>query len=172
MICQKCNSFFKPQINIDGKIRNLQNRKFCFACSPFNQHNTRNLIQPTETKKCTKCYLFKAIDEFYIQKDRPGRTTYCKSCLNLDTTQRQKDIKMKCIEYLGSKCVDCGYVGPSAAYDFHHLDPTQKEFTLSRVRGRSLKTLTKELDKCVLLCAICHRLRHSGEYSNLNPSTP
>jgi hypothetical protein len=44
-----------------------------------------------------------------------------------------------------------------AALEFHHLDPSQKEFAIS-VRGvtRSLEELRREAAKCVVLCANCH----------------
>ncbi len=45
--------------------------------------------------------------------------------------------------------------------DFHHLDPLEKEFTLS-ARMTSWSRIKRELDKCVLLCARCHREVHDG----------
>jgi len=42
-ICEKCNSPFFPSVKIEGKRRNLYKRRYCFSCSPFGKHNTRNL---------------------------------------------------------------------------------------------------------------------------------
>ena len=65
------------------------------------------------------------------------------------------------IEYKGGKCVKCGYNKCNAALDFHHLDPTQKEFNLgSHGHTRSWERMKVELDKCILLCANCHREIH------------
>lgn len=44
IVCKKCKSEFKIRQVIDGKTHNLQRRKFCLNCSPFGQHNTRNLL--------------------------------------------------------------------------------------------------------------------------------
>jgi hypothetical protein len=75
-------------------------------------------------------------------------------------SDRRRQIKQKCIEYLGEKCVDCGLkTEKSVVYDFHHLDPTKKDFTIGK-NTKTFESLRNELDKCVLLCAICHRMRH------------
>lgn len=57
----------------------------------------------------------------------------------------------------------CGYDKCREALDFHHLDPTQKIFGLS-VKGltRSWEKIRNEIDKCILLCANCHREIHAG----------
>jgi len=57
----------------------------------------------------------------------------------------------------------CGYDRCSGALDFHHIDPKEKEFGLSVKRlTRSWEKMKKELDKCVLICANCHREVHAG----------
>lgn len=64
--------------------------------------------------------------------------------------------------YKGGKCLVCEYQGPSLVYDFHHLDPNEKEHSLSSMWTKSWDRLREELDKCVMLCPICHRLHHGG----------
>jgi hypothetical protein len=48
--------------------------------------------------------------------------------------------------------------------DFHHRDPSQKEFVLSDManRGQSIKVIEKEIAKCIVLCSNCHRKLHAG----------
>jgi hypothetical protein len=41
--CQKCGDKFPFRVLIDGKQRNLKSRKYCLQCSPFGNHNTKNL---------------------------------------------------------------------------------------------------------------------------------
>lgn len=79
--------------------------------------------------------------------------------------QYRSNRKISLIEYKGSKCSSCGleYNGKNAVvFDFHHVDPTQKSFSLSSsyLVNRSLDLIYKEADKCILLCANCHRLEH------------
>jgi len=84
----------------------------------------------------------------------------CKGCLYKSQCQRWLNRKLWAIAYLGGCCVDCGYDKHWAAFDFHHRDPETKEFDWSKLRLRSIESMKKELDKCDLLCAICHRIRH------------
>lgn len=77
--------------------------------------------------------------------------------------QKGRENKLKAIEYLGGCCIDCKQTFPPNVYDFHHLDPSIKETTIARIMGRSWKNIIPELDKCVLLCANCHRLRHGDQ---------
>lgn len=41
--CKLCNDKFPTKITIDGKVRNLQTRKYCLNCSPFGCGNTKKL---------------------------------------------------------------------------------------------------------------------------------
>ena len=70
----------------------------------------------------------------------------------------RRRLKAKAIEYKGGKCVLCGYDRCNAALEFHRLDKKAKGFGLSRGgRIRSWESMKKELDKCILVCANCHR---------------
>lgn len=67
------------------------------------------------------------------------------------------------VEMLGGKCCVCGLIDHSVVYDFHHTDPSQKEFAISRAIGNiSWERTVAECEKCILLCAICHRKLHCG----------
>lgn len=59
-------------------------------------------------------------------------------------------------------CTRCPENHP-ACLDFHHLDPTIKEFSISGQRGCSLETLQAEIAKCIVLCANCHRKEHADD---------
>ncbi len=71
--------------------------------------------------------------------------------------------KIKAIEYKGGKCEDCGGVFEACCYDFHHTDPSIKDSNIARLTGRDFENMKEELDKCVLLCANCHRIRHYND---------
>lgn len=74
--------------------------------------------------------------------------------------ERRTRRKLKAIEYKGGVCVDCGESFHHAAMEFHHCDPTQKDFMISQSFRMKWADVKKELDKCSLLCANCHRIRH------------
>ena len=54
---------------------------------------------------------------------------------------------------------DLDYDKCMSALEFHHLDPKEKDFSIS-TNIKSLDLIKKELDKCILLCANCHREEH------------
>lgn len=45
--------------------------------------------------------------------------------------------------------------------DFHHVDPSTKEICIRSCH--SLKKIMREVVKCTVLCANCHRLYHLGQ---------
>jgi len=78
-------------------------------------------------------------------------------------TKRRKKIREMAREYKGGKCMICGYGKCPDALDFHHRNPKDKEFALSDGGlTRSWDRVKKEIDKCVLICANCHREVHAG----------
>jgi transposase len=95
---------------------------------------------------------------------REGRGYYrCKRCRMDRVSQRRQVVKRKLVEEAGGKCSICGYDRCQQALEFHHLDPSLKEFDLGR-KGvtRSLARSRAEARKCVLLCANCHREVEAG----------
>lgn len=76
-------------------------------------------------------------------------------------TRRRKKIRLMAIEHLGGKCIKCGYNKYPEVMEFHHRDPLQKDFNVSK-KGltRSWERVRKEIEKCDLLCANCHRELH------------
>lgn len=116
-----------------------------------------------EKKICTKCNQEKPIIEFYQQKGRKNGTSHCRQCFNEYCIIRWKKTKIKAIEYKGCSCIDCGLTYPnisSSVFDFHHLNPDEKDFDWGKLRLFSWDKIVAELDKCVLLCSNCHRIRH------------
>lgn len=70
--------------------------------------------------------------------------------------------KRNLLEGFKSKCGICGYDKCVAALEFHHIDPSQKEFTFGDISSRSWDHIVKEISKCACLCANCHREVHYG----------
>jgi hypothetical protein len=167
--CRQCQTKFPNWVTINGERKNLQNRKFCLKCSPFGSHNTRSgLKRPIqEVKTCPKCNQEKHFTKFYNKPNKCGKLhSYCKACNHANVLVRQRAFKQKCIDYKGGKCESCGYNSCAGALEFHHKDPTQKDFHISSVRLTSWKkneqTITKELNKCTMVCANCHREIHES----------
>jgi len=77
--------------------------------------------------------------------------------------KRRKKIREMAVDYKGGKCELCGYNKCIQALDFHHLDKFGKDFGISE-KGytRSWEKVKEEIDKCILVCANCHRELHVG----------
>jgi transposase len=74
----------------------------------------------------------------------------------------RKRTKEKAVEYKGGKCSICNYDRCVSALEFHHLEPSKKDFTLSQSMNIAWNKVKEELDKCILVCANCHREIHEG----------
>lgn len=117
-----------------------------------------------DKKTCTKCKQEKDTSLFHIRKDRGVFGSWCKSCNHKQVLDRQQAFKKTIVDIKGGSCVICGYNKCIAALEFHHKDPSQKDFVFSKFKGASFEknkeTILKELDKCDLLCSNCHREHH------------
>lgn len=74
----------------------------------------------------------------------------------------RKRTKEKAVDYKGGKCKICNYDRCVSALEFHHLEPSKKDFTLSQSMNIAWDKIKEELDKCILVCANCHREIHEG----------
>jgi 5-methylcytosine-specific restriction endonuclease McrA len=96
--------------------------------------------------------------EYDKDRKKGHRGELCSSCT---VTWKRHQIKRKAIDYKGGKCNNCGYDKCDSALQFHHIDPSQKDFGIS-TEGviRKWEAIKEELDKCVLLCVRCHAEEH------------
>lgn len=76
--------------------------------------------------------------------------------------KRAQDIKKEIVLSKGGQCSKCGYNNCLQALDLHHVDPKQKKFALTarEMGNMSRDKILSEADKCVVLCANCHREEH------------
>lgn len=170
MICQKCQSEFPSSVMIGGHRKYLHTRKFCLECSPPDRKNTKDITKyprPREIsgvlhKTCRGCKReLPFIPEYFYTTSTWGISrALCKECSRKNKNERNFKLKKWAIDYKGGKCCQCGYDKYYGALDFHHLDPTKKDFTVSGKKKQS--ALKSELDKCILVCSNCHREIHGN----------
>ncbi len=74
----------------------------------------------------------------------------------------RKRKKQNLVEYKGGRCERCGLESHIYdVYDFHHIDPSTKEFGLASLgKNFSFEKCKKEVDKCMLVCKNCHAIIH------------
>ena len=93
-----------------------------------------------------------------------SRGTYrCPRCASTAVSARRRRVKAILVAEAGGSCQRCGFDAHPAALHFHHVDPAQKEFSVSGAGvTRSLARARAEARKCVLLCSNCHALVEAG----------
>ena len=69
-------------------------------------------------------------------------------------------LKKRLLYIMGDKCCICGYDKCTSALEFHHKDPSQKDFTLGENANMGFEKAKEEIKKCILVCANCHREIH------------
>jgi transposase-like protein len=103
--------------------------------------------------------------ELQLRCQHHGTTRYvrrvdgfrCARCEAARVVAWRRKVKRILVEEAGGACVLCGYSRFGGALQFHHVDPAEKSFALSREGvTRSLARARAEAEKCVLLCANCH----------------
>lgn len=81
--------------------------------------------------------------------------------------KQQRKIKALVNSYKKRGCEICK-IKHEAVIDFHHKDPNKKEENISLLwrRGWGLARVEKEIKKCNILCANCHRILHWKQRKN------
>lgn len=145
-------------------------------------------------KQCTGCKQDLDISEF-SPKGKGRLHPKCKKCrVKIESSyyhkspvirEKKKRTARKCMVIYKARnrafvwkyksdagCLKCGEKD-HVALDAHHIDASVKEYTLNKLLKMScaLNKIKKELAKCVVLCANCHRKFHAGRFT-INEKTP
>jgi hypothetical protein len=141
--CRKCNKVIPYNIVVDGKVKNLQNRKFCLECSPFGAGNN-----------CVKEPFVKSRKSDRWEDCSPERKEMYKISLYYRGLRRRREL----YDLLGGKCQKCGYNKCDRALSFHHRNRSEKSFclTLNHLWSKKQELVNDEVVKCDLLCLNCH----------------
>lgn len=143
------------------------------------------ILETTSLKQCSRCLKKKPeVDFGWHKKSLNRRRTVCKPCRNSDARawkkmskvhvnrqvmDRHRSKKKFWVASFGGVCQDCGGEYPTEVYDFHHLNPEEKDKSMKVLFSYCNEKIEKELAKCVLLCANCHRIRHITNYVEAPP---
>lgn len=143
-------------------------------CEPLENFNK------TMNKTCPRCKISKPPEQFSkCKKNKDGLQYSCKECdfkrthalwsknktkyieiARLSSIRSRKSSAQKIIEI--KKLSKCKYCNEKdwRCLDFHHINPSKKKETISRLVSSSYswKTINREIQKCELICANCHRI--------------
>jgi 5-methylcytosine-specific restriction endonuclease McrA len=109
-------------------------------------------------------YCNKHGDSEHVESGIKIKKWKCCACVVDYSTKYRINQKLKSIEYKGGSCERCGYNKYYGSLDFHHKNPLFKKFSIGGSGVcKNWPELTKELDKCQLLCKNCHNELHAEE---------
>ncbi len=130
-------------------------------------------------KRCTKCNEEKLLRDFRKDSRRSdNRQSACKVCMRslqrssymvrygpkvrTRNNQRALEMRARVAQYKAERGCSLCSERVLQCLDFHHLDPDEKDFQMSRVSTQSWERILKEINKCILVCKNCHTKIHSG----------
>lgn len=135
-------------------------------------------------KICTRCKIKKPLDDFRKRSAvSHGHSSWCKSCFNeydreryrnsekerLRKKKNQSSVISKSKEYIweylnNNPCVECGESDP-IVLEFDHIDSKLKFNNVSELMKYSVEVVKKEIKKCQVLCANCHRRKTAEQFN-------
>ena len=131
-------------------------------------------------KRCNDCKKEKNFGEFSWERRGEKRSKRCKDCQKIRSKKHYKENSEEYVKYRhnlkernqryiynylkNNPCINCGETNP-IVLEFDHIDPKTKEFGLGAAGQRrvSIKKIQEEINKCVVLCANCHRIKTSRD---------
>ena len=166
--CKRCNGDIPLTIIIDGKRRFFNTRYHCLKCSPYKSNKPtlngricklcNKKLYDRQQNTCKNCKDEKK-DQY---NSKEGKRNPKQEYINAYLNKRRHLLKKKMVKYKGGKCKNCKCIKHDVIFDFHHIDPSKKEYTISKIYHLKWEIIKKELDKCIMLCSNCHRLLHAG----------
>lgn len=135
-------------------------------------------MTPEAHRKCGRCKRELPLSSFARYRDT--HQSYCRACQKeydaawylANKDRRKAKVREDRAEYIawfdslkeGKPCADCGRTYATYVMEWDHLPEFVKELVLSDTRrsAHSKERILKEIEKCDLLCANCHRERTFG----------
>lgn len=155
--------------------------KICSACKielPISEFHRDSRQRSGTVSRCKKCVVAYKQDYYHHRGGKQVIAKHREKCKDkvkeYGKKYREKNRnylyknkrKLEFCLYKGGFCAECGFEATEktiAAFDFHHVNPSEKEYTPSDVLMFQKSKALKALDKCILLCANCHRILHFDE---------
>ncbi len=127
-------------------------------------------------KPCRYCGKTYSLADFGIAKTTDTKTyrrQKCRFCYR-ETKNKLKTSRRGWIEAYKEAhgCIRCKIQDPRVL-EFHHTDTKLKEFNIADYYYSQfgIEKLKKEISKCVVICANCHRILHAEEQNRLQESS-
>ena len=122
---------------------------------------------PKPQKQCIDC---NSLLEDYVAPTNGGGKRMgrrCTPCYHKHQSNKRQALKRRAVEHLGDKCAHCNQSFPDECYDFHHLSDKKHDVGKLTHATKKWETILEEINKCILLCANCHRIHHYNNGSTI-----
>lgn len=166
---KRCDSCHRKKKNL--KCKELVDSGICPSCGKLANNGKTRCDKCLDKASMAARHRYKTRKEnaycFHCNVPNNNGKPNCDSCLNkraIRRNQRHKEFKKKAVEYLGGMCAVCLLkTDKHYLFDFHHIARVLKFKDITRMiaENYSWEQIQEELDKCVLLCCRCHRIRHN-----------
>lgn len=133
------------------------------------EENAEEISKKRKAKyqKKAGCFSDEKRKEYYDRaKSKPDfKEMKRQSTKKISTLKRRKISDLQVA--LGCMNPECKWSGEykSCDLDFHHLDPKEKKMLVSQMGTCSLDLICEEINKCIVVCSICHRRLHAGYWT-------
>jgi hypothetical protein len=146
--------------NTTQRLRKVDNGAKCSNVSPGGVVYT-----PPMKKKCSTCGKAKSLEKYFSNGyTQNGTKKYKPNCSECEYKIQRARYDRILTEHFGvARCQQCGYDKCFQALECHHTNSDGKDFRVSQMVTFSKKRIIKELKKCILVCANCHREIHHLE---------
>ena len=161
----------------------LQN--YCKVCQRIYRENLKaKPKQQLERLVCARCSCEKSIDNFpIVESSSTGYGSWCGECKinyrkEYDYDERYRDRRRERVQWFrsiksGKPCADCGQVLEPECMDYDHVDDNKTDRVSGMVLHNStMEVILKEIDKCDLVCLLCHNRRTQNRFGFSNRKYP
>lgn len=111
-----------------------------------DEHNARSAVRYA----LNKVTISEQAKERYRANPEPARVR---------AAARRKSLRDFVNAYKALPCADCGREFPVVCMDFDHREGKEDNVATMVAEGRPIEVVKKEIAKCDLVCACCHRIR-------------
>ena len=129
-------------------------KKWCIDCGA--------VVSSMRAIRCMSCYVRHRYPNPMTGAEKAAKWRAAHPERNIEVRTRQRLSKRAYVDSVKSEagCQRC-HISDTRVLDLHHTDPREKDMAVSRLIARKgWEALKAEVEKCIVLCANCHRITH------------